>query len=50
MTGEEMNRWNQLCSEAGKETDPKKLTELMAEMFKMLQARRELFERQNPRP
>jgi len=41
MTGEEMDRWNQLCREALKETDPKRLAELMAGMFKMLKAPRQ---------
>jgi hypothetical protein len=41
MTNERMERWNRLCAEAAKETNPSKLTALMAEIVKMLRERQE---------
>jgi hypothetical protein len=41
MTNEQMERWNKLCADASKETNPTKLTAIMAEILKMLHERRE---------
>jgi hypothetical protein len=34
MTNEQVERWNELCAEAAKETNPSKLRALIAEIVK----------------
>ena len=42
MTKEQKERWNNLCTLAAKEADPKKLTQLMAEIVEMLREKQEM--------
>lgn len=49
MTNEQMERWNKLFTDAAKETNPTKLTALMAEIVKTLRERQEaLTEKKDP--
>jgi hypothetical protein len=41
MTNQQKEHWNYLCAQAVKETDPKKLAELMAEIVRMLREKQD---------
>ncbi len=45
MLGEKKERWQELCEQAAQEQDPEKLSQLVAEIDRMLQEKQDRLER-----
>jgi hypothetical protein len=48
MQGQEKERWLELCEQASTEQDPKKLSELVKEIDRLLQERQDRLKARNP--
>ena len=46
MIGENQERWRELCEQAAIEQDPKKLTQLVAEIDRLLEEKRRRLQRE----